>query len=162
VLKVSAVGDGVFIPTESKALLQQEDFDPLVAVRDGDLLVTRANASLDGVARVCVVNGDHPNLMLSDKTWRLHLHDGPWTAEFVMHLMQLPGFRRHVEQKAGGTGARNISQQKLLDGPVPVPSPEASARARAWLSAVSGSLNGCSEALAAIRELLKTARRELL
>lgn len=162
VLKVSAVGDGVFRPDESKALLRSADFSQAATVRRGDLLVTRANASLEGVARVCITDGDYPNLMLSDKTWRLHLRQGPWDSEFVMCAMQAARFRRYVEQKAGGTGARNISQRRLLEGPVPVPSVEAARRVMDWQARANEAALNCRSATDAGTRMLRALSKELL
>lgn len=118
VLKVSAVGRRDFLPSENKRLFQVDDFSPEHRVSAGDLLVTRANAIVDNVARACLVLEDHPNLMLSDKTLRLVPRQG--TSKLVLlELLRSQTYRRYVRSAVGGTGAKNISQKKLLAGPIP-------------------------------------------
>ncbi|MGB7448008.1 MAG: restriction endonuclease subunit S [Ornithinimicrobium sp.] len=118
VLKVSAVGKRDFLPSENKRLFQVDDFSPEHQVRAGDLLVTRANAIVDNVARACLVLEDHPNLMLSDKTLRLVPRQGS-SKLVLLELLSSPRYRRYVRSAVGGTGAKNISQRKLLAGPIP-------------------------------------------
>jgi type I restriction enzyme S subunit len=118
VLKVSAVGANVFYPTENKRLLNPDDFRSVDAVRKGDLLVTRANAVVDNVVRPCVVDDDHPNLMLSDKTLRL-VPKTAISSRVLLAALNASAYRRHVREAVGGTEAKNISQAAILAGPVP-------------------------------------------
>lgn len=116
VLKVSAVSSGAFEPEENKILLEPSDFVPEVTVRGGDLLVSRANAMVSNVGVACLVDRDYPNLMLSDKTLRLVPKHGH-SRRVLLEALRDAGFRKHVEGSAGGTGAKNISQQGILRGP---------------------------------------------
>lgn len=118
VLKVSAVGSHGFVAGENKRLLDSADFRPGDAVRAGDVLVTRANASVERVAYPCLVDADHPNLMLSDKTLRL-VHRREVSARVLVAVLKSEGYRSHVSSEASGTEAKNISQAKILAGPVP-------------------------------------------
>lgn len=120
VLKVSAVGDWQFVPSESKAV-NMEDFDKSVTVGRGDLLVTRANADPASVGRTCIVLEDRPDLMLSDKTWRLCLEpvEHPYDPMGIVAWSKGRTFRRHVLARLNGTDAKNISQRNFLSGPIP-------------------------------------------
>lgn len=120
VLKVSAVGDWQFVPSESKAV-SAADFDNSVTVARGDLLVTRANADPASVGRTCIVDEDRPDLMLSDKTWRLRLQplEHPYDPVGILAWSRSRTFRRHVLALLNGTDAKNISQRNFLSGPVP-------------------------------------------
>jgi len=123
VLKVSAVGDWVFRQDENKSI-SCEYFDATAEVRVGDILFTRANADVTGVGRSCVVVSCRPDLMLSDKTWRVHLapqFEGCGHA--LVAVSKGSRFRAHVEQVLAGTDAKNISQQRLLSAPVPKATP---------------------------------------
>jgi type I restriction enzyme, S subunit len=113
VLKVSAVGAGVFLPQESKALLDQSEFEDKFRVRDSDLLMTRANTPAF-VGMCCVVEGNHPNLMLSDKTLRLIPRSGI-DAWLLMEALWSRDVRRQIRSGATGTGGamKNISQDKI-------------------------------------------------
>lgn len=116
VLKVSAVGDGQFVPAENKALLDPQNFLPEAAVRQGDVLFSRANTS-ELVGRVCIVDADYPNLMLSDKTLRLVIDEDRAVKEYIVLALRLPSARRQMRTVATGTGGamKNISQKKLRD-----------------------------------------------
>lgn len=118
VLKVSAVGDGIFAAHENKRLLDKNDFRADMSVREGDLLVTRANALVENVARPCIVSRDYPNLMLSDKTLRL-IPNAKYPSRIVLAALRTRKYRDHVRESVGGTEAKNISQRKILAGPVP-------------------------------------------
>lgn len=120
VLKVSAVGDWEFIASENK-VIPTDSFLASLEVKDGDVLVTRANADPDSVGRSCIVYATRPGLMLSDKTWRLQLMGE--AARFPYGLLAWTKcrlFRRHIRNHLNGTDAKNISQDRFLAGPAPV------------------------------------------
>lgn len=119
VLKVSAVGRDVFIPGENKRLLDTADFRSTDRVRAGDVLVTRANAIVDNVARPCMVDRDFPNLMLSDKTLRL-VPTANCPGRVLLAALNAPAYRAYVREAVNGTEAKNISQAKILSGPAPM------------------------------------------
>lgn len=117
VLKVSAVGDWEYCPNENKQISDQ-DYLPDLEVKSGDFLATRANADPNSVGRTCIVDYTPGNLMLSDKTWRIHLKNKAiifgvlaWTKSSL--------FRQHILKNLSGTEAKNISQHRFLDGPFP-------------------------------------------
>lgn len=118
VLKVSAVGSQGYCPEENKALLNSDDFISEAIVGVGDFLVTRANAQPQGVARTCIVETTPNNLMLSDKTWRLHFTSDAPPKQFILAWTKLPKFRAYIEALCSGTEAKNISQEKFLSAPM--------------------------------------------
>lgn len=119
VLKVSAVGRDVFVATENKRLLDPKEFRQSGAVRAGDVLVTRANAVVDNVARPCMVDLNYPNLMLSDKTLRLVPKPG-YPGRVLLAALSAPSYRTYVREAVNGTEAKNISQARILAGPAPI------------------------------------------
>jgi len=74
VLKVSCLRPGIFLPNENKRL--PESSLPLISprheVREGDLLITRANTP-ELVGSTVVVPAVRPKLLLSDKIFRVRL-----------------------------------------------------------------------------------------
>jgi type I restriction enzyme S subunit len=118
VLKVSAIGPSGFEEMENKALISRDDFVSEFEVRPGFILVTRANAKASGVGRACMVEKVRPGLMLSDKTLRLVPRIGV-DPLFLLEALHTTAYRRHVEQTASGTEAKNISQARLGRAPVP-------------------------------------------
>ena len=122
VLKVSAVGNDCFVETENKALVKQADFNDEYEVRPGFILVTRANALPTGVGRPCVVKSVRPGLMLSDKTLRLVPNDESVLERFLYQNLLSRTYRKYVKTAAGGTEAKNISQDLLKKAPIWLPS----------------------------------------
>ena len=121
VLKVSAVGKDCFVETENKALLKQTDFIEDYEVKPGFILVTRANALPNGVARPCFVKSVRTGLMLSDKTLRLVPNSELVLERFLYQNLLTKNYRRYVETIAGGTEAKNISQNRLKKAPIWLP-----------------------------------------
>jgi type I restriction enzyme S subunit len=121
VLKVSAVGKNGFRPEESKVLLNPEDFVASASVKARQLLITRCNTP-DLVGMACIVDRDHPNLMLCDKTLDLVPRSGI-AVEWLWHALQLREVREQLKAVASGTGAamKNISQASLRAIRVRVP-----------------------------------------
>lgn len=120
VLKISAVTTGQFKPEESKPL--PSDYTPPTAhlVRQGDLLMSRANTT-ELVGAVAYVHSTPTNLALPDKVWRFNWSDPTSSPLFYQALMQTPTIRRRISRLASGTGGsmKNISKAKLDQMPVP-------------------------------------------
>ena len=121
VLKVSSVGDGQYVQTENKVLVNQSDFKPQYEVKKGFILITRANALVSGVGRPCTVSKTRKGLMLSDKTLRLIPKAAVIRERFLYQLLRTKEYRAYVESVAGGTEAKNISQKLLFAAPAWLP-----------------------------------------
>lgn len=122
VLKVSAVTPFLFVPDESKALLPDTSLSADIAVRPGDVLITRANTP-DRVGAVCrVPEGVRRGLYLCDKTLRLTPTEA-LDPDFLVVAMALGSSRSHLTGSATGTSASmfNISQDKIRATPIPMP-----------------------------------------
>jgi type I restriction enzyme S subunit len=134
VLKVSAIGKNGFVPAETKVLLDQSQFLPAHAVRNHDVLITRANTP-DLVGMVCLVEGSFPNLMLCDKTLRL-VPRSDVAALLLSECLKTISSRQYLKANATGTGGamKNISQGKLRTMPIRFPSVPNRARAEMALS----------------------------
>lgn len=120
VLKISAVTSGTFLPNESKPL--PDDYAPGKDhfVRDGDLLISRANTR-ELVGAVSLAESPPPNLVLPDKLWRFVWRE-PSAVEplFVLAMLSTPAMRRQLSERASGTGGsmKNISKAKLQSMPL--------------------------------------------
>jgi type I restriction enzyme S subunit len=115
VLKVSAVRSGGFDAVENKAVTISSMVNPRHEVRDGDLLITRANTPpLVGAA--CYVEQPPSRLLLSDKTLRLVVDRRKLNARFASYVLASPGVRRQIEVSGTGTSGsmKNISQNDIL------------------------------------------------
>ncbi len=86
VLKAGCVNRGVFREKEHKRLPNEFAFDRSLAVRVGDVLVSRACGSPKLVGSVGRVRSLRYRLILSDKTFRLNFRE-PRLAEFLVAAM---------------------------------------------------------------------------
>lgn len=124
VLKVGCVNYGAFNSNENKAL--PKDLKPQLQylIRQGDLLISRANTK-ELVGSAAVVDGEYNNIMLCDKLYRLRFNeliDPQWVA----YYLALPIVRRQIELGASGAShsMQNIGQSTIKELPVVIPSPE--------------------------------------
>jgi type I restriction enzyme S subunit len=121
VLKVSAVTWSNFRPEEAKAVI---DYSPKehCRVREGDLLITRAN-TLELVGAVVLVNKNYPLRLLSDKTLRLIIDEKLADKPYLTYALRSKLAREHIEQFAAGTSdsMRNISQGAITSIPIFLP-----------------------------------------
>lgn len=123
VVKVSAVGEEHFLPEENKTLVNQDDYIEAYSIKSGDVLITRANTT-ELVGKICVVENNYPQLMLSDKTLKLLIDDKKMLPEFVVEALRTQEARRQIEYSAKGTGGamKNISQAEIREFVIPCPS----------------------------------------
>lgn len=122
VLKVGCVNGGEFRAAESKTLPENLEPRPELALRKGDVLVSRANTR-ELVGSCAVVEQDYPKLMVCDKLYRLLSNPKMVMPGFLAKLVAVHG-RRAVEVEANGASSSmvNISQSVILDLAVAMPS----------------------------------------
>ena len=101
VLKAGCVNRGVFREREHKRLPTGFAFDPKLAVRRGDVLVSRASGSAHLVGSVGRVRSLQYRLILSDKTFRPIFKDGV-DPDFMVLAMNSSYYRRMVERSISG------------------------------------------------------------
>ncbi|WP_438455712.1 restriction endonuclease subunit S [Vreelandella venusta] len=113
VLKVSAVHPDGFKEQETKIVEQVVFHNPQIEVKDGDLLITRANTP-ELVGLPCLVSTERDRLMLSDKTLRLNFKEGQNKA-FFFYVLTQSWVRSQIQVAATGTSMsmKNISQLSL-------------------------------------------------
>lgn len=112
IIKVSAMTWGEFKPDENKAV-PADRIDPRFEIREGDLLVSRANTA-DYVGASVLVGLVRPKLLLSDKSLRVIPKDGVRPG-WLWRALQAPSARHQITALATGTkeSMRNISQGAL-------------------------------------------------
>lgn len=124
VLKISAVTSGTFKPGEAKPL--PVDYTPPDAhlVRQGDLLISRANTA-ELVGAVAYVDSCPSNLVLPDKIWRFLWKDPQSVPLYYWALFRTPRIRQQISRLASGTGGsmKNISKAKLEQLELPYADP---------------------------------------
>lgn len=123
VLKVSAVSGGFFHPLESKRLPKGLRPIPTIEVRQGDVILARANGVADLVATTVYVDATPRGLMLSDKTLRLNPNPSRLTGRFLAAIMQTSATRAQIGGMLNGSsGQKNISQSQLKNLVIAIPS----------------------------------------
>lgn len=125
VLKVGCVNRGEFRADEAKAL--PPDLAPRTEylVRNGDLLMSRANTR-DLVGSTAVVSGVRPNTLLCDKLYRIRLDQRKANPRFVSLWLQTRAARGELELEATGASdsMQNIGQDTVRRVPIPLPDRE--------------------------------------
>lgn len=115
VLKVSAVTRGAFDPKESKTLPDHLPPKPSLEVRQGDVVLTRANGVAELVGKCVQVKKTPSKLMLSDKLLRLVPDEDMISKEFLAMVMSSEVVLRQIDKVlSGSSGQRNISQSQIF------------------------------------------------
>jgi type I restriction enzyme, S subunit len=123
VLKTTSVQWSEFRPYENKVLPETLDPVPALAVKEGDVLVTRAGPR-KRVGVVAAVRKSEPRLTISDKLIRLRPDPKKIEARFLELSLASPFSQEHlIYRKTGLADAQvNISQSILRATPVAYPS----------------------------------------
>lgn len=116
VLKVSAVTDGKFRPSENKVILPHEIKRVNLSPKQDRIIMSRANTP-ELVAAKAYIDRDYPSLFLSDKLWQFEPKEN---VQFSMRwLSQVLGstlYQRKLADMATGTSQsmKNISQRSVM------------------------------------------------
>jgi type I restriction enzyme, S subunit len=113
IVKVSAMTWGKFREGENKALPAERVPDSRFEIKEGDLLLSRANTR-EHVGASVLVGDCRPRLLLSDKSLRLVPAPSVDTS-WLWRALSAPSVRARISALATGTkdGMRNISQANL-------------------------------------------------
>jgi type I restriction enzyme S subunit len=121
VVKVSSVTWGEYREHESKTCTEAIRINPVLFVRQGDFLFSRAN-TIDLVG-ACVIAGQvSGRIMLSDKILRFHFFEDrqkPW----VLQFLRTQSGRKQIELLSTGNqeSMRNIGQERIRQIQIPIP-----------------------------------------
>jgi type I restriction enzyme S subunit len=123
VLKVSAVTSGEYLESESKSFGEEFMVPADYIVKNGDLLISRANTA-ELVGAVAYVWNTSGYAMLPDKLWRF-----VWSKPakihplFMLHMARSEHFRNQLILRATGSSGsmKNIGKVKMLEIPIPLP-----------------------------------------
>lgn len=122
VLKSGCVNRGIFNQNEHKALPSRLQPTFTAEVRRGDLLMSRASGSKDLIGSVGYVNEVRPQLMLSDKVFRLHPLTKAWP-QFIWKTAGSTPIREQIELAINGAEglANNITKESIKELRFPCP-----------------------------------------
>jgi len=115
VVKAGIVNGGVFHHDERKGLPAHLEPQPRYELHPGDLLVSRANGSLQYIGSAGVVPTDvRSRTLLCDKVFRMHLDRDAAVPEFIAAALQSGPVRYQIQRDATGTSTmRNVGQDTL-------------------------------------------------
>jgi type I restriction enzyme S subunit len=122
VLKVSAATGGTFRPDENKALPAGLIPRPSAEVKEGDVVLARANGVLELVGRAVLVGKVRHHLMLSDKLMRLKPKRARLSPDYLVLSLAAPAVRTAMLTNTSGSDMKNVSQASLRNLRFPVPS----------------------------------------
>ncbi|MCK6187794.1 restriction endonuclease subunit S [Pseudomonas sp. EYE_354] len=122
VLKVGCVNGGQFNSAENKHLPVELEPVERLAIKQGDLLISRANTR-ELVGSTAVATKDFPRLMLCDKLYRLRLNMERAIPEFLALYLGSNAPRSQIELAASGASdsMQNISQSVVMDMTLSLP-----------------------------------------
>ncbi len=163
VLKAGCLNGGVYRPSENKALPPELYPDANYEVRIGDVLMSRASGSPELVGSTALVSATRSGLMLSDKIFRLRLHNSMMPRYFVAALNSRV-LRVQIENAlSGGNGmANNLPQSNLLSFVIPVPPHEEQSAIADFIAAETGRLDALKTESERAIALLKERRSALV
>lgn len=161
IIKVSAMTWGEFKPDENKAV-PADRVDPRFEIREGDLLVSRANTS-EYVGASVLVGPVRPRLLLSDKSLRITPNDRV-RPDWLWRALQAPSARRQISALATGTkdSMRNVSQSSVRRILLPKVSMANQAQALSAFAEVKTSSDRLRREVAAQQSRVIGLRRSLL
>jgi len=115
VLKLSAVKSGRLIYEENKALAFDADIPTELIIREGDILLTRANTP-KLVGDVAIAKSDHNNLIFSDLIYRLRVCLDKVEPEWLILVLQSDIGRGQIEAEAKGSSNSmvKLAQNQVL------------------------------------------------
>lgn len=163
VLKVGCVNGGVFQPAENKKLPPELEPIPAYSLKQGDLLISRANTR-ELVGSAAVVEADFDNLLLCDKLYRLRLDGTQCTPTYLAAYLGTPHARLHIEMQATGASSSmlNIGQSAILDLIAPMPSISEQNDIRQFLAEETKRLDALNTRAEQAISLLKERRSALI
>ncbi|MEV0754988.1 restriction endonuclease subunit S [Streptosporangium sp. NPDC050280] len=122
ILKLSAVQRGWFKPSEAKTLTEGAAFSPSHVVKNGDLLITRANTP-ERVGFVAVAKNVPEGTFIPDLIWRLRVDESRVSMDYLEHALSSRELRTLISAAAGGTSKSMVKINKRGFGAIRVPIP---------------------------------------
>lgn len=158
VLKTSAIGNGVFDPSENKKLLAASTQSVKTPVRANTLLICRKNTP-ELVGGVAYVERAHPNLFLPDLLWELTAKPDI-DARYFGYVLQSAPIQAAISSSASGSSRSmaNISMGafgEILVALAPLPE-------QRRISEILSSWDEATEKLEALRAAKKRRRKGIL
>jgi type I restriction enzyme S subunit len=163
VIKLSAVNKGTFDAYESKAMSAETVPESRFEIKNGDVLLTRANTP-DLVGDACLVDSPPPRLMLSDLVYRLRVRYELIHAPFLVYwLLSDPG-RTQIQSDARGSSQSmvKVAQGHIRAWRLAVPSLVRQRAIAAFLDRKTSAIDALITKKERLIELLQEKRQALI
>ena len=163
VLKVGCVNGSRFNADENKALPASLDPIPALAIRRGDVLVSRANTR-ELVGSVAVAHVDRDKLLLCDKLYRLRTDEDRCVPEFLALYLTASAVRSVIEAAATGASSSmlNIGQAAIIGMQIALPPHAEQLAMLAFLGGETAKIDSLVEEQRRLIELLKEKRQAVI
>ena len=163
VLKVGCVNGGTFDASENKLLPSELSPMPSLALKRGDLLVSRANTR-ELVGSAAVVEDDYPTLMLCDKLYRIRLLPARGDTRFLCRYLASTAIRGQIELGATGASSSmvNIGQATIMELPIAAPTVSEQVAIAAFLDTETAKIDALIHEQQRLMELLKEKRQAVI
>jgi len=152
VLKVGCVNGDEFDPQQNKRLPPTFEVSSNLEIRDGDILVSRANTrELLGLAAIAIA--PRPKLLLCDKLFRFRTVREKVDPRFLVHVIRQQTSRAQIESSTNGASdfMQNIGQGVIRNLQLSLPPIELQVQIVEWLRLKTSALTAA--ALKAQREI---------
>ncbi|MEQ4315862.1 restriction endonuclease subunit S, partial [Pseudomonas syringae] len=162
VMKVGCVNGETFDGTENKAL--PDDLLPLIQyeIKDGDILVSRANTK-ELLGSAALVKNVRPRLLLCDKLYRMkaaHIVDSEYLVRFLRSSIARYHYERHATGSSGSM--QNIGQDTLKSLPLPLPPKSEQISIAKYIDSVASDISMQMQKVGNAIEKLKEYRSALI
>lgn len=101
VLKISAITSGSFDKKEIKVIERSKIAKPIVTLKKGMLLFSRAN-TFELIGASAIIDQNYEQLFIPDKLWHLETDESLILPVFLDHLLKCDTFRNTLREKASG------------------------------------------------------------
>ncbi|HTG34980.1 MAG TPA: restriction endonuclease subunit S [Thermoanaerobaculia bacterium] len=163
VLKAGCVNDWDFDPNDNKRLPDNLEPLPQYEVRQGDVLMSRANTTAL-LGSTALVGEVRPRLLLCDKLYRLGVNDFSLFREYLVAFLRSSVGRYEFERDATGASnsMQNIGQDSVRNLWLPIPPIEEQRVIVSRLTVEAGKLDAMRRAIEHTVRLLKERRVALI
>ena len=164
ILKTSAVSNGTFIPSESKAITPRDLGRVKLSARANSVIISRMN-TIDLVGECGYVPEDYPNLYVPDRLWMTRFNaSSRVSAKWLAFVLSTPMSRQLLRSIATGTSGsmKNIAKGQFLGLEFAFPHPEEQKVIAGVLTDMDAELTALEQRLAKTRDIKQGMMQELL
>lgn len=164
VLTLSSVANGIFDPTQHKAVALNLVHKLKTPVRAGTILISRSN-TIDLVGASAYIEKDIPHLFLSDLLWELKPKESTdLIPKWLGYVLSSPKIRLELQRRASGSSGsmKKLSMSRLRSVILEVPPVHIQKSTCLLIDKVNSAIQLTKELIAAKRSLKQGLMQQLL